>query len=103
EFVPAVACGKVHGAGLRGERIREPSQQVIAGEMTVGVVVFLESVQIEDHHDELAAAARGGELPVQLPLELTPVRESGQRVGQREGADLLEEAGVLDGDRDLVR
>src|SRR5690606_25962755 len=102
ELVAAVAGGHVHRPRLLRQDRSEDAQHLVAGEVAVAVVVFLEVVEIEDDGDQLAAAAGGGELAGELALELAPVGQAGERVRERERAHLLEEAGVLDGDGGLV-
>src|SRR5690606_24709703 len=80
----------------------EEPQHLVTGEVTEAVVVELEVVEVEDDGDQSAAAARGGELAGELALELASVGQAGERIRERERAHLLEEAGVLDGDRGLV-
>src|SRR5690606_14279432 len=102
ELVAAVARGEVHGAGLTCEDGAERTERRVARNVSVRVVVILESVEVEHHADEHTTAACSGELPGDVTLELPTVRQSGERVRVGQHVHLLEEPGVLDRNGGLV-
>ena len=64
-------------------------QQQVAHVVAVGVVERLEVVQVQEHHRRVAAPAVAADHRVAQAVEQqAPVRQHGQRIVEREGADL---------------
>ncbi|MEY9807654.1 hypothetical protein ABIF30_007261 [Bradyrhizobium elkanii] len=91
EFLAAIAGGDVLALDVLLQRLRHQPQHLIAGEMAVGVVERLEVVDVEhQERQRLAAGERGLHRHVDRAVEIFPVAEAGERIGQALGADRLE-------------
>src|ERR1700732_865886 len=97
EFVAAIARGGVNGAAVDAQDVRESTERVAADEMAVGVVDFLEAVEVQEENSEgggvgIGALGFGCEDVEQAAV----VGEPRKRVADGEMAYLLEEAGIVE-------
>ena len=93
EFVAPEPRQRVSLAQLALQESADLAQQIVAGRVAARVVDLLEAVEIEVEHRMATVALRGAfERPRQPMLELTPVREPGQRIVARLVRQLLGEA-----------
>ena len=101
ELLAAVASDDVDLATrLRQQHARQGTQQVIAAEVTDGVVVDLEIVDVDHQQRERQLVApRARHLLGEALEEVAVVVEAGEAVGDGELLDATVETGVLDGDR----
>ena len=96
DLLAAQPARVVHGAQVVPEQAGEPLEDRVTRRMAVGVVHFLEVVDVEQHQGHRGAvAAAAGDFVAQQPEQLAPVGEAGQLVGGGEGADRLEGASPL--------
>ena len=75
----------------------------IAHLVTVGVVEFLEAIEIEHHDADAGLGLRRARQPgLELPIERAPIGQPGQRIGVGFLLGLLEMGGVMDHGRGLL-
>ncbi len=82
EFLAAVACHQVATAAeCLVERLCDLAQDVIAARVAVAVVEQLELIEIEEHERQrLRIAAGAARLAFQGAVEVTAVRDAGERI-----------------------
>jgi hypothetical protein len=86
ELVAAKAVGGRAPLGHLGiQRARQSDQQGVAGGVAKGVVVGLEAVEVEQQQQQRPARAGAPQATFQVELELAPIADPGQGVGQRGG------------------
>ena len=103
ELIAAVAEGVVDEAEAVLDGAADFSEQAAADEVAVVVVDQLEAVEIEEEDAELVAEAGGAvDLGLDGVVEMARVVEAGAVVGDGEFLDLLDGAGVVDGDGGIV-
>ena len=79
----------VRRAQVGCDPVGDPRQQLIAGEVSVRVVVSLEVVEIDDHQrDRHAVTSDPAKLSGGGRVESAPVQAAGQRVGDRRQVEL---------------
>ncbi len=98
EFVPAQPRHRIRLARRADQPPTKLADQFIAGGVAERVVHRLEAVEVEqDHREALAEAGGPLELLAGAQLELPPVPQAGQTVGERQPAGLVVEVGRVDG------
>src|SRR5439155_19847746 len=86
KLLAAVTSGKIDGANRHANHPRRALQCVVAGEMSVAIVVVLESIEVEHENAEtLTVARRPLNLDVDALAERAKVRQIGEivRAGAR--------------------
>ena len=100
ELLAAVAGHGVADLGDADEHVAHPAQHLVTGEVAVRVVERLEAVEVDEDEAEGRAVGLGqAELVGQGGLELAPVGQAGEVVGDRELLDVVQEPGVAQGER----
>ena len=96
ELLAAVPADHVGRPKVRGDRLGDAPQHVVAGRVAVGVVDGLEVVDVDEGHRQRPLVAVGPlDLVEQLDEQRPPVGDAGQLVGRRRVGRL----GELVGDR----
>ncbi len=97
EFVAAVTRGGVDGAAMDAQDVREPIERVAADEMAVGVVDFLQAVEIQKENGKGSAVAIGAlGFRFKNVEQVAIVGQAGEWVADGEVADLLEQPGIVE-------
>src|SRR5260370_19397857 len=98
ELVAAVTRSGVDGAAMNAQDVRESIERVAADEMPVGIVDFLEAIEVEQENREGTAVAIGAlGFRFEDIKQTAIVGKAGERVAYGEMTDLLEEAGGVGG------
>src|SRR5258707_7194978 len=93
EFVAAIGGGGVNGGAVDAQDMREPIERVATDEVAVGVVDFLEAVEVQEENGEGAAVAIGAlGFGFENVQQAAGVGEPRERVADGEMTHLLEEA-----------
>jgi len=97
EFVAAVTRSGIDGAAVNAQDMSESIERVAADEVPVGIIDFLEAIEVEQKNSEGPAVAIGALGFRFKDIEQTAVvGKTGERVTDGEVANLLEEAGVVE-------
>ena len=103
EFIATVAEGVVDEAEAALDGGADFIEQAAADEVAVIVIDQLEAVEVEEEDAELVAEAVGAiDLGLDGAVEMARVVESGAVVGDGQFLDLLDGAGVVNGDGGIV-
>ena len=104
ELFTAVSAFQIAGAEQLAHATADRGQHCVATLMTVTVVDVLEVIDVEhDQRDRRLRAARPPELDVDRINRVRAVEASGQAIAQAVVANLVEELGVADTDREQRR
>ena len=97
EFVAAVTRGSVDGAAVNAQDVRESIERMAADEVPVGIIDFLQAIEIEQENGERPAVAIGAlGFRFEDIEETAIVGKTGERVADGEMTNLLEEAGIVE-------
>src|SRR5579862_2006619 len=97
EFVAAVASSGVDGAAMDTENISQSADGAAADKVAVGVINFLETVNVEEKNGEGATGAVGAfGFVFENIKQAAVVCQTGKRIADGEMADLFEKARVIE-------
>ncbi len=100
ELIAAEACAGVTDTHLGVDALRHLAQHGVACQMSVLVVDALEVVDVDHQaHDRLSGALRPRQLFAQARLQVAPIMETGEEIGEAAAQQARAIDGVLDADR----
>jgi hypothetical protein len=98
ELVAADSAERIRGAKRYADAVGSPGEQFVSGDVSVGVVVGLEVVEIDDHQgDRPAEAIDRGQLGRRGGVEAAAVQGAGERVGHGRSGQLASTPFVIVG------
>ena len=103
ELIAAIAKGIVNQPQVRLDHVSDFCQQLAAHQMAVGVIDVLEMIEIdEDHAEFVFEAGRAIDFRLQRLVQVPRIVEAGAVIGDGQLLDLLDGAGVVDGDGGII-